>query len=74
MVIEAIAEKGLLAEFEHPNRQKYPNQRVFVVEIDGYAYCVPYFMDGNLCVLKTIYPSRRFKHLIEGASDDQVRP
>ena len=69
MVIEAIAEKGILLNFDHPNPQKYPNQKVLVVELGGYAYCVPYVIQGDTWFLKTIYPSRRFKYLIQGEGD-----
>jgi uncharacterized DUF497 family protein len=66
MVIEALAERGVLADFSHPHQDKYPGQRVMVVELEGYAYCVPYAIDGDIWHLKTIYPSRRFKHLLKG--------
>ena len=66
MVIEAIAEKGILLNFPHPNQERYPNQKVLVVELNGYAYCVPYVINGDTWFLKTIYPSRRFKYLLEG--------
>jgi hypothetical protein len=65
MIIEAIAEKGVLVNFDHPNRVKYPNQKVLVVELDGYTYCVPYVINGDTWFLKTIYPSRQFMHLLE---------
>lgn len=65
MVIEAIAEKGIRLNFPHPNKEKYPNQKVLVVELEGYTYCVPYVIDGNTWILKTIYPSRHFKYLLE---------
>lgn len=64
-VIETIAEKGVLLNFDNPNIEKYPNQKVLVIEIDGYAYCVPYVVEGDTWFLKTIYPNRRFKYLIE---------
>jgi len=67
MVIEAISEKGMLGNFEHPNQAKYPNQRLLVVDLDGYSYCVPYSIHGETWFLRTIYPSRRFKHLLKGA-------
>jgi len=66
MVIEAIAEKGILLNFDHPDQNRYPNQKVLVVDLDGYAYCVPYVTDGGTWFLKTIYPSRNFKYLLEG--------
>jgi len=66
MVIASIADHGILLDFDHPNQQKYPKQKVLVVDIDGYAYCVPYVVNGSTWFLKTIYPSRRFKHLLKG--------
>ena len=66
MVIASIADNGILLNFDHPNQQKYPKQKVLVVEIEGYAYCVPYVVNGSTWFLKTIYPSRRFKYLLEG--------
>lgn len=64
--ITAIEEQGVLLDFPHPNIEKYPRQRILVVNIDGYAYCVPYESKGGTLFLKTVYPSRKFKHLIEG--------
>ena len=69
MVIEAIAEKGILLAFANPNQTKYPKQRVLVVEMEGYVYCVPYGIEGDAWNLKTIYPSRRFKYLLKGKSN-----
>jgi len=69
MVIETIAEKGILLDFDHPNQTRYPGQRVLVIELEGYAYCVPYVKNGEILFLKTIYPSRQFKYLIDGEDD-----
>jgi hypothetical protein len=69
MVIEAISTKGVLLDFDHPYQKKYPQQRILVVDLDGYAYCVPYIREGNTWFLKTIYPSRQFKYLLEGEHD-----
>lgn len=70
MAIEAIVEKGVLLNFDHPNQEKYPRQKVMVVDIGGYAYCVPYAIDGDTWFLKTVYPSRKFKHLVQGGGDE----
>jgi len=69
-IIEAIAENGILANIDHPNKKKYPNQKMFVVQIDQYVYCVPYVIEGNKYFLKTIYPSRKFKYLLRGESHE----
>jgi hypothetical protein len=49
----------LLDEIEHPNKAKYPNQRVLVVKVDGYAYLVPYVESDDEIFLKTVIPSRK---------------
>jgi len=64
-VIDAIFDKGILADFPHPNKEKYPNQNILVVEIDGYTHCVPYVENGNTIFMKTIFPSRKFMKLLE---------
>ena len=58
MVVEKIADKKILSDSKQPNSEKYPNQRIFIVEIDGYCYVVPYVQDKTKIFLKTIYPSR----------------
>ncbi len=53
-------QKGcLLDDLEHPNKTKYPNQRVLVVDIDGYAYLVPYVESDDEIFLKTVVPGRK---------------
>ena len=69
-VIEAIAEFGILADYEHPNQDKYRGQRIMVVRIEDYPHCVPYSIEGDSVELKTVYPSRKFRHLIEGDTDE----
>jgi uncharacterized DUF497 family protein len=68
--IQAIINKGILLNFEHPDKKRYPNQKVMVININDYAYCVPYVIDNDTWFLKTIYPSRKFKYLIGGKAND----
>ncbi len=58
-VVFCLGGGGLLDDIPHPNHEKYPNQRVFIVNIDGYAYLVPYVNSENGLFLKTIIPSRK---------------
>ena len=58
-VVSAIAHGGLLDVLEHPNPNAYPNQRVFVVRIRGYAYLAPFVESDDEIFLKTIIPSRK---------------
>ena len=59
-VLEAIEDGRILADLIHPNSEKYPSQRVLVVEIQRYAFLVPYVQKGEIIFLKTILPSRKY--------------
>ncbi len=56
-VLTALESGGLLADIRHPS-PSYPHQRVFIVEVLGYAYLVPYVEDDEKVFLKTVIPSR----------------
>jgi hypothetical protein len=49
----------VLEVLEHPNQDKYPGERIAIVEINEYAYLVPYLQNGEEIFLKTIIPSRK---------------
>ena len=53
-------ERGdLLDILEHPNQERYPGQRIFVVNIDGSAYLVPFVESETELFRKTVIPSRK---------------
>ena len=53
-------ERGdLLDVLEHPNQERYPGQRIFVVNLDDYGYLVPFVESESEVFLKTIIPSRK---------------
>jgi uncharacterized DUF497 family protein len=58
-IVVAIESEGLLDVVAHPNRAKYPNQRVLVVSFDGYVYLVPFVEETDHFFLKTVIPSRK---------------
>jgi hypothetical protein len=60
-IIAAIESGGLLDDIEHPNREKYPGQRMLVVLANGYVYAVPYVSTPDGIFLKTAFPSRPLK-------------
>ena len=41
------------------NSIRYPNQRVYIVELGGYAYRIPFVENEKEIFLKTIFPSRK---------------
>ena len=58
-VVFYIEQGFLLDVLEHPNQEKYQGQKIFVVEIDEYAYLVPFVEDEREIFLKTIIPSHK---------------
>ena len=58
-VIFHIERGDLLDVLEHPNQERYPGQRIFVVNIDNYAHLVPFVEGESEVFLKTIIPSRK---------------
>jgi len=60
--------KNILDIIEHPNKKRYPNQNILIVNIDNYAYLVPYVEDEEKIFLKTIIPNREAtkKYIIKG--------
>jgi hypothetical protein len=60
--IEAGDEIDIL---EHPNKERYPNQKISVVIIEDYVYLVPFVESDEEVFLKTIIPSRKAtKHYV----------
>ncbi|MDA8428410.1 MAG: toxin [Geobacteraceae bacterium] len=57
-VLAAMSHGALLDVVLHPNPEQYPNQRIYVVRIRGYAYVVPFVETDKEIFLKTIIPSR----------------
>ena len=57
-VLVAMSQGAILDIVEHPNEDKYPNQRILIVRIRGYAFLVPFVETNGEMFLKTIIPSR----------------
>lgn len=58
-IVVAIESGGLLDILAHPNKARYPKQRVLVVAFDNYAYLVPFVEEKDHFFLKTVIPSRK---------------
>ena len=58
-VVMHIERGDILDVVQHPNQKKYPNQQIILVDIDNYAYLIPFVKDENGKYLKTIIPSRK---------------
>lgn len=44
---------------DHPDRKKYPGQKIYFVIVDEYIYLVPFVIEKEYYFLKTIIPSRK---------------
>ncbi|HEU0021009.1 MAG TPA: toxin [Dehalococcoidia bacterium] len=58
-VVFQIERGDVLDILEHPNHDRYPGQRIFIVDINGYAHLVPFVEEEHEVFLKTIIPSRK---------------
>ena len=55
----AIETGKVLDIVSHPNLGRYHGQRMYIVEMNGYAYLVPFVEDKAVIFLKTVIPSRK---------------
>jgi hypothetical protein len=55
----------------HPNQEKYPGQQIIVVEINEYAYLVPFVESSEGKFLKTIIPSQKATRDYLGGENEQ---
>ena len=65
-VVYHLTHDGLLDTIEHPNQKQYPGQRLFIINVEGYACIVPFVEDDDVIFLKTIMPSRKMTKLYIG--------
>ena len=72
-VVLRIGAGAKIIETEHPNKERYPHQKILIVDVDGYAYLVPCVIDGDEYFLKTIIPSRKATKKYLGGENEQER-
>lgn len=58
-VVFHLQRGDLLDVLEHPNQQRYPGQRIFILQIGDYVYLVPFVESETEVFLKTVIPSRK---------------
>ena len=70
-IVWHIAE-GRVLDVLISNKEQYEGQKQFVVDVNGYAYLVPFIEEGEAIVLKTIIPSRTLtrQYLRKGGAGD----
>ncbi len=62
-IVFLIENDFVLDILEHPNIKIYKNQRVYIIDVDNYAYAVPFEDKGEERFLKTIFPSRKYTQM-----------
>lgn len=58
-IVKRIESGATVIETDHPNKTKYPKQKILIIDVEGYAYLVPCVINKNEYFLKTIIPSRK---------------
>ncbi len=68
--VNAIFEGRIFGKADHPNQKRYPNQKMYLVQIGDYIFVVPFVQDKEKIFLKTMFPSRKYtkKYLEKGAA------
>ncbi|MEI6707974.1 MAG: DUF4258 domain-containing protein [Methylococcales bacterium] len=62
-ILMALQNGNLLEIIPNPSAN-HPEQKCLVVNINDYAYLVPYVESNEEIFLKTIYPSRKYSKLL----------
>lgn len=72
-IVLAISQNKILEVYNHPNENRYPNQKIYEIEINNYVYLVPFIEDGDEIFLKTIIPSRKAtKKFKKNKNEDKI--
>ncbi len=69
-IVKRIEYGAKIIETDHPNKKKYPNQQILIIDVDGYAYLVSCVIDKNEYFLKMIIPSRKATKKYLGGEND----
>jgi len=71
-IVYHIVHDGLLDILEHPNKARYPGQRILIVDVEGYVCLVPFVEDDERLFLKTIIPSRKMTKKYLGGRSREI--
>ena len=59
-IIQAISDGNILDIRKHPNKLKFPNQKILYVRVLEEVYAVPFVEESEDCIfLKTLFPTRK---------------
>jgi uncharacterized DUF497 family protein len=74
-IVLCIQENRIVTVLEHPNKDRYPGQRLYLIEYKKRIYVVPFVEDNDeeVIFLKTIYPSRHYTKKYLEPNDEKKR-
>jgi uncharacterized DUF497 family protein len=69
-VVTLIYDDKVLDIIKHPNSEKYPNQKLYIVRLNNYVHMVPFVKENDEIFLKTIVPSRKMNKQYKGEHNE----
>jgi uncharacterized DUF497 family protein len=74
-IVLCISEGKVVDVLQHPNSERYPDQKLYLINLNNYIYVVPYVKHEkeDVVFLKTIFPSRIYtkKYLPSGEEQNE---
>jgi len=71
-IVMHIEQGDLIDIIQHPNSEKYSNQKVLIINVKNYIYTVPFIENSNERFLKTIIPNRKFTKKYLGGQNEKL--
>ena len=65
-VLYELENNGVIDNYKHPNEDRYPNQYIYVIRLNGYIHYVPYIIEEDYIFLKNIIPSKKLNKKYQG--------
>ena len=72
-IVICISDGRVVSVLEHPQKEIYKNQFLYLIEYKNYIYVVPHVYDEKKqeIFLKTIYPSRKYTNRYLGGRGEK---
>ena len=69
-ILDKLESGDILGRKTHPNTKKYPDQQIFIIDVENYIYYVPFVETSNEIFFKTIIPSRKATRVYQKEKED----
>jgi len=70
-IVLKLANGEIIDTVLHPNQEKYPKQKMYIISIHNYIHVVPFVESETEIFLKTIIPSRKETKKYKNEKDDK---